>query len=214
VIVVADGCGGMTQGDTASRLAVEAIQEQIQRSGAAGPALRSAILDGMEAANHAVCELSGSAGTTLAVVEIDGSMMRTYHVGDSTILVTGNRGRVKLLTTDHSPVGYAVQAGVLDAHDAIYHEDRHLISNVIGCPDAHIEIGARRKLSSRDTVVVGSDGLFDNLRVAEIVEIARKGPLADCAKRLAALATQRMIDPDADEPSKPDDLTFVLFRPY
>ena len=213
VIVVADGCGGMAHGEIAARLAVEALQEQVRLTSAAGPTLRSAILDGMESANRAVCELSSSAATTMAVVEIDGSMMRTYHVGDSTILVTGSRGRVKMMTTDHSPVGYAVQAGVLDEHEAIYHADRHLVSNVIGCPDAHIEVGARRKLSARDTVVVGTDGLFDNVRISEIVELIRKGPLAQCAEQLAALANRRMLDAEPDEPSKPDDLTFVLFRP-
>ncbi len=212
-IVLADGCGGMARGELAARTAIEAIQEEMSTSKAEGPTLRPAILDGMEAANRRVCHLAGGAATTLAIVEIDGTMIRPYHVGDSAIMVVGNRGRIKLQTISHSPVGYAVEAGVLDEREAIHHADRHLVSNVLGFPEAHIEIGSRRKLSLRDTVVVGSDGLFDNLHVEEIVEIVRKGPLAGCAEKLAALATQRMEEMGSDLPSKPDDLTFVLFRP-
>ena len=121
-------------------------------------------------------------------------------------------GVFKLQTTSHSPVGYAVQAGVLDEREAIHHEDRHLVSNVIGSPDAHIEVGARRRMNSRDTVIIGSDGLFDNLHVDEIIEVSRKGPLLHCAEQLATLATQRMANIDSGSPSKPDDLTFILFR--
>lgn len=213
VIALADGCGGMAMGEVASRAAIEALYMELLATGAEGPTLRPAILDGLERANHDVCDVGGGAATTMAVVEVDGTMVRTYHAGDSAILVISNRGRVKLHTVAHSPVGYAVEAGVLDAREAIHHADRHLVSNVFGMDDAHIEVGSRRKLSPLDTVIVGSDGLFDNLHVEEIVEIARKGPLLTCAQQLAVLAGQRMEVSAGALPSKPDDLSFVLYRP-
>jgi serine/threonine protein phosphatase PrpC len=213
VIAVADGCGGMALGEVASRAAIEALRWELAESDATGPMMRAAILDGLERANREVCEVGWGSATTIAIVEVDGTMLRTYHVGDSAILLMGSRGRVKLHTTSHSPVGYAVQAGVLDARAAIHHQDRHLVSNVLGTRDFHIEVGTRRKLSALDTVVVGSDGLFDNLHIDEIVDISRKGPLLLAAERLAELATERMQQFDADQPCKPDDLTFVLFRP-
>ncbi len=212
ILVVADGCGGMSQGELAARIAVESLQHQLAVSADDDSKMRISILDGMEVANRQVQALSGGAATTMAVLEIEGRMIRPYHVGDSTILMVGNRGRLKLHTTSHSPVGYAVQAGVLDERDAIHHEDRHLVSNVIGSPDAHIEVGTRRRMDTRDTVIIGSDGLFDNLHIDEIIEFSRKGPLMQCAKQLASLATKRMMNVDSDAPSKPDDLTFILFR--
>jgi hypothetical protein len=48
--------------------------------------------------------------------------------------------------------------------------------------------------------------------VREIAERMRRGPLAECAQRLVADARRRMTSPTAGEPSKPDDLTLVLFR--
>jgi serine/threonine protein phosphatase PrpC len=139
-------------------------------------------------------------------------MIRPYHVGDSAILLVGSRGRIKMQTVSHSPVGYAIQAGILDEDEAISHADRHLVSNVIGTPESHTEVGARRLMNQRDTVVMGSDGLFDNLYLAEIADIVRKGPLLDAAHRLAEIATRRMANVDDHQPSKPDDLTFALFR--
>ena len=212
ILVVADGCGGMAQGELAARTAVEALRRHVAEAAADNGNRRAAILDGIEAANHQVQELGGGAATTMAVVEIDGTVMRSYHVGDSTILLVGNRGRIKLYTTSHSPVGYALVAGVLDEREAIHHEDRHLVSNVIGSPEAHIEISSQRRMKQRDTVIIGSDGLFDNLHLDEIVEVARKGPLLRAAQRLAEMATQRMTQLTDNSPSKPDDLTFILFR--
>ncbi|MCA9151854.1 MAG: protein phosphatase 2C domain-containing protein [Planctomycetales bacterium] len=212
IIAVADGCGGMALGEVASRSAILALEETLIGAGVEGPALRPVVLDGLELANQRVCEVGGGAATTIAVVEIDGTMIRTYHAGDSSILQISNRGRIKMQTVAHSPVGYAIEAGVLDATEAIYHEDRHLVSNVLGMVDAHIEVGARRKMNQLDTLIIGSDGLFDNLHVEEIVDLARKGSLLKCANQLATLATQRMQEISLERPCKPDDLSFVLFR--
>ena len=67
-------------------------------------------------------------------------------------------------------------------------------------------------LAKKDTVLVASDGLFDNLHQQEIVDIIRSGPLSESAAQLSALARQRMIEPQPEDPSKPDDLSLLLFR--
>ena len=213
LLAVADGCGGMASGELAARAAIESMESSVRAASGAAVHLRTAVLDGFEKANRQVLEVGNGSATTLAVVEIEGQWMRPYHAGDSTILLLGNRGKVRLITTSHSPVGYAVQAGMLDEQQAIHHEDRHLVSNVIGTEHFHIEIGSRRKMHLRDTLVIGSDGLFDNLLLSEVVQTVRKGPLPQAASRLAQMAIQRMDQPTASLPSKPDDLTFILFRP-
>ena len=170
------------------------------------------MLDGVERANAEVTGLAVGAATTLAVVELGRAAIRPYHVGDSTILVVGQRGKLKLQTVPHSPVGYAVEAGLLDEKEAIHHEDRHLVSNIVGSPEMTIEVGRTLKLRPRDTVVLGSDGLFDNLHVEEITEIVRKGPLGAAAAALADVCRRRMDEPEPGRPSKPDDLTFLVYR--
>jgi serine/threonine protein phosphatase PrpC len=112
----------------------------------------------------------------------------------------------------HSPVGYAVESGLLDESDAMHHEERHMISNVIGSGDMHIEVGTAVELARRDTLLIASDGLSDNLHMPEIVECIRKGPLRKISEELAKLARERMEGSDDGEPSKPDDMTFAVFR--
>ena len=102
---------------------------------------------------------------------------------------------------------------MLDEDEAVQHDQRHLLFNVIGASDMRIEIGPPVKLDRRDTVLLASDGLMDNLYLDEIVEIVRKGRLSDAADELVRRAVERMTQSAGDEPSKPDDLTVVLFRP-
>ena len=165
-----------------------------------------------EKANQAVLDLGVGAATTLAVVEIQASQIRPYHVGDSEILVVGQRGKVKLHIVPHSPVGYAVESGMLDKDAAMYHADRHLVSNLIGTNDMHIQVGAPLELSRYDTVLLASDGLADNLHLEEIVALVRKGPLEKAAESLSRKAIDRMCNASEGKPSKPDDLTFILYR--
>ncbi len=212
VLAVADGLGGHPFGAEAAELALKTLRECVMGAATTGALIRSAVLDGFERANARVAELGIGAATTMAAVEIDGSTVRPYHVGDSMILVVGQRGKVKLLTVSHSPVGYAVEVGLLDESEAIYHEDRHLVSNIVGSPDMRIEIGPTLGLRPRDTLVLSSDGLCDNLHLKEITEFVRKGPSSEVAADLAGACDRRMRAREPAHPCKPDDLTFLVYR--
>ncbi len=157
-------------------------------------------------------ELGSGAATTLAVVEISAGIVRPYHAGDSMIMVLGGRGKLKWQAVLHSPVGYGVEAGLIDEDEALHHEHRHLVSNVVGTADMHIAIGPPRRLAPQDTVLLGSDGLFDNLYPAQIVEICRDRQLSRAAQQLAREARDQMRQPAPGYPCKPDDLTFIAFR--
>jgi serine/threonine protein phosphatase PrpC len=87
-----------------------------------------------------------------------------------------------------------------------------VVSNLVGQNDMRIELGSTLALSDHDTVVLASDGLFDNLSPPEIVDIVRKGPLGEAANHLRDAAMGRMQAKEPGAPSKPDDLTFLLYR--
>lgn len=212
VLLVADGVGGGPAGESAAALTLLSVAAAVTTGVRDEPSLRGAILDGIEGANRKVMELGIGAGTTVAAVELAGDTVRPYHVGDSAIVVVGQRGRLKLQTVAHSPVGYAVESGMLDEEEALHHDDRHLVSNLVGSSDMRIEVGSPLRLASRDTLLLASDGLLDNLTLPEIVETIRKGPLADAARALCQTCFQRMLEPASGRPSKPDDLTVLLYR--
>jgi len=214
VLAVADGLGGHDNGALASRTALQTLADTIQQSVDRGDAdLRDAILSGFDAANHAVLELRGNSATTLAVAEIDARTLRSYHAGDSTILVTSQRGKLKLKTVDHSPVGYSVEAGLIDEFEAMHHEERHIVSNMVGYDGMHIDVGPPLKLAARDTVLLATDGLFDNLHIDEIIALIRKGKLPQSSSQLIEACQKRMVEPEDNAvPSKPDDLTMLAIR--
>ncbi len=235
LLVVADGLGGHRGGRTASQSVIRGLQktfvnsedfhEQTEITISGGLKVpvgeptaltdtdyRSMLLDQIETTNRRLINGRTGAATTLALVEIAGNRARTYHVGDSPILVISQRGQIKHETIAHSPVGYAVEAGLLSEKEAIEHEDRHLVSNVVGARDMSVELGPWVNLAARDTVLLASDGLFDNLLSVEIVDRIRSGSLRKGVLALANLAIERMSDPQPKLPSKPDDLTILAYR--
>lgn len=212
VLVVADGAGGLPAGKRASLTAVNSLVDSMQHAMEETMLLRTAILNGMEAANAAVQAIGNGSATTLTVITIEGLIARSYQVGDSEAIVVGQRGVIKLQTTPHSPTGFAVEAGFLDEKEALHHEDRHLVSNFLGTPEMRIDVGGEVKLRPRDTILLASDGLMDNVHLDEIIERVRKGPLDSAAERVISLAHRRMTGVSAALPSKPDDLSLILYR--
>jgi serine/threonine protein phosphatase PrpC len=225
ILVVADGLGGSPGGERASCLAIRQVIASIQQAPHDDSSLRAAILNGIENANHAVTELGIGAATTLAIAEIRAPSMRSdngrmplrwkvrpYHVGDSMILMVGQRGKIKLQTISHSPVGYALESGLLDETEAMHHAQRHVVSNVIGAPNMRIEVGSMIEMARYDTLLLASDGLFDNLHTDEIVQRIRKGPLKRVMRTLIEDCRRRMQSAEEGRPCKPDDLTFMAFR--
>lgn len=212
VMLVADGAGGLPAGKRASLTAARSLVASLGEAMDRTMLLRTAILDGIESANTAVKALGNGSATTLTVITIEGRMLRSYQVGDSEAVVVGQRGLVKLQTMPHSPTGFAVEAGFLNAREALHHEDRYLVSNLLGSSDMRIDIGAELELAARDTVMLASDGLMDNLHLAEIVDRIRKGPLPEALEKVVFFAKRRMAGLSEAQPSKPDDLSLVLFR--
>jgi len=212
ILAVADGVGGRPGGAVAAEMVLHSLVDEADKIRDDRITLQAGIMEAIELANDGILRMGIGAATTLAVVEIDGPRVRPYHVGDSMILVAGRLGKLRHQTVPHSPVGYAVEAGLLDEREAIHHEDRHVVSNVVGSPNMRVEVGSIIELKAWDTVLLASDGIFDNLHVAEVVELIRKGPIPRVVEELSAAARRRMETPEPGHPSKPDDTTFIVYR--
>ncbi len=217
VLIVADGMGGARAGGQASAIVIKCIASAIAaatESPEVRDDLRVPILDGIEQANSDILDLGVGAGTTVSVVEINQQLARSYHVGDSMIQLVSQRGRIKFRTVPHSPVGYAQESGLIDEQQAMHHDERHIVNNFVGDEEMRIEIGAPTEISSRDTLVVASDGLSDNLLESEICDVVRTGDLRLATNQLVTIARERM---DSDDPvivpGKPDDLSMLVYRP-
>ncbi len=213
VLLVADGVGGLNGARQASNLVASAIRDSLASiDDIPGRGLRTAIMDGIETANRLILQSSGNGASTLALAEIGPGYVRSYHVGDSIFLLCGQRGRIKAQTVPHSPVGFAMEAGLLNEKEAINHDELNLIFNVLGSADMSIEVGSEQPMAAHDTLLLASDGLTDNLLVDEIVSAIRKGPLDAAVRRLTVAAQDRMQTARPGKPSKPDDYTALIYR--
>ncbi len=213
VLLIADGVGGLPTGWKASGTVIEHIQAEVARAEKDDARLRTAVLDGIESANRALRELGTGTSTTLVAAIVRDNQVRTFHIGDSSAWICGQRGAMKLQTTPHSPIGMALTAGFVNEKEALHHEDLNIVSNVIGSSDMRIEIGSQQTIAPRDTLLLASDGLFDNVLESEIVEIIRTGSVADGLLKLWELTAKRMAGAHKGKPSKPDDFSAILFRP-
>ncbi len=150
--------------------------------------------------------------TTMVAVEVLGNEIRSYHVGDSSMLLLSSRGRIKHQTVGHSPIEFAISSGIISEREGLMHDDRHLVSNMVGSKGMYIEVSSWIKMSPQDTVVVGSDGLFDNLLSDQITELVRKGDFNKSFGELIQVCQNTMQLDRSEMPSKMDDLTVIGFR--
>ena len=208
VLAVADGLGGLPKGAAASKVVVDGLVNGLSNGRGDG------VKDIVNSCNNELIEEDFGNATTLSVAEIRDDTLLTYQVGDSSVWVIGQQGKPKYRSPIHSPVGEAVAAGKLSEIDALLHNERNLVSNVIGTIEMYVDVSSEISLAPRDTVLVASDGLFDNLFEDEIIEIVRKGPLLDSAQELIDKASQRMAQwpSNGKTPAHPDDLSFILYR--
>ena len=91
---------------------------------------------------------------------------------------------------------------------------RHIISNMVGSAEMRVEVGSPMELFPSDSLLVASDGVTDNLRMGELIELVRGGAVERAGQHLIEACRTRMEDtaPTGDAPSKPDDLTCLLYR--
>lgn len=195
LLVVADGMGGHSGGEVASRLAVETVVRHYARD---NQDPQAALSRAVRLANQAIqlqarsdAALKGM-GTTCTALVLRQGCAYCAHVGDSRLyLVRG--GDILQLTEDHSAVMHMVKKGMIDREGARVHPDRNVIERALGSR-ADVEVAEWAQplfVRHEDRFLVSSDGLHDLVQDAEILEaVSTLAPAAAC-DRLVALARSR-----------------------
>lgn len=203
--VVADGMGGHTAGEVASRRAIETLVASLRQSRTQPPVAlaRAAQAANVEVYNLALerPELKGM-GTTLTAVLLDDQVGLVGHVGDSRAYLIRN-GKAQRLTLDHSWVADRVRQGLLSEEEARKHRWRNVITNAIGAtPTFRLDVLYFDVLPG-DLVVVVSDGVSMLLDEETIVKVTSSGAPAEAAAKLVAAANER---------GSPDNVTAVVMH--
>ena len=212
VLAVADGVGGHADGDHASRLAIDTLLEILEREPFSDAKIRNLVLDAFEEGNERIIRTFEEAATTLVVAEISDQAVKFYLAGDSLALISSSRGRLKYRVYGHNPVDFGILAGVWDESQYDPMGTRHMVTSVLGSEDMQVQVTSSLVLMPGDTLVLGSDGLFDNLSTREISKIVAHKNLSIAASQLQEKVASQMASGLA-EYCKEDDLSFILFRP-
>jgi protein phosphatase len=203
-MVVADGMGGASAGEEASRLAISGLIDLVLRTpdwilrldGHHSP--EEVLRRGSERYDHVnqslreeaqrVPSLSGF-GTTMTMAWSLGSDLFLAHVGDSrAYLLSG--GRLRQLTRDHTLAQELVDRGHVDRKDAATHHLRHVLTQCLGDqgPQARPDV-TRLELADQDSLLLCTDGLTEMVDQATIAEIlAGDEPAQVTAQRLVGEA--------------------------
>jgi protein phosphatase len=206
LVALADGMGGLEEGSTASRLAVDTIvREYYGGRGSPRESLQAAI----QGANRAIFRHSrdhqdgrqmGSTVTALAILE---NYACIGQVGDSRAYHYRN-GSLRQVTRDHSLVRELADRGEIDESYALYSFHRNVLTRGLGLHDeVEVDMYELRALEAGDTFLLCTDGLHALLAEDEIsacLERFGANPQEACAE-FVRIARER---------GAPDNITVAL----
>lgn len=207
IFVVADGMGGHSHGEIASRIAVESILDFVRETADHDKTwpfvydarlqrhsnrLRAAIRIAHDRVLRAIRQdgnLQGM-GTTVVGLLLSGGVATVAHVGDSRAYrLRGDQ--LELLTQDHTWVNEQVVAGHLSEEQARSHPLKNVVTRALG-GDADVVVDVREcEVVEGDLFLLCSDGLTTMLSDAEILDQLRSEASLDALCRGLVRAANR-----------------------
>lgn len=182
LLAVADGLGGHSAGEVASKLALLELKETVKRSHedfddreSMQRALRKAIEKGnksiIDQANNPARK--GMATTLVAALLDDSGRGVVANIGDSRAYIVGKEG-VRFKTTDHSYVQKLVNSGAITEEEAFGHPQKNIVERVLGHEERVEPDFYEIALESEEYLLISSDGLHDYVRNGEILKLLSK----------------------------------------
>ncbi|HMV13569.1 MAG TPA: Stp1/IreP family PP2C-type Ser/Thr phosphatase [Nitrosomonas sp.] len=195
--IVADGMGGHQAGDIASRIAVDEIKHHyfvLLKKQSPDQALRQAFQE----ANTAILTRAQQfpeyqrMGTTLVVLSLNKSAAYFASTGDSRLYLI-RENAIQQLTRDHTLVAEMLRKGLLSVEQAKNHPDKHIITHAVGTQEKVFVDTSDLPLllKYQDCFLLCSDGLYDLVSDAEMLDYATQYPVQQACQKLVDLANTR-----------------------
>lgn len=197
---VCDGAGGHPRGRDASFIASSTVMEAKITNGEFKP------LETIQKINDNIIGLKSGSAATLAFVTIFEDNLQCYSVGDAEIILWNAHGREIYSNIPQSSIGYQIEAGLIKQEDSLEEDDRYQVNNMLG--DEHIRIESTNKIQIKKNqiIIVGSDGIFDNISHIELGEIIHGSSFDDSFNSIV----NRCLDTTNEKWKKDDDIAFLL----
>ncbi|MDH6106201.1 protein phosphatase 2C domain-containing protein [Anabaenopsis tanganyikae CS-531] len=193
--VVADGMGGMSHGELASKIAVEIpLQTAIPPECKTLEQYQQWLTSLFHTANEAINDQVKDGGTTLSMILAIAQQLIIAHVGDSRIYLL-RQGEIRQLSEDHSLVAMLVASGQITLEESIDHPDRNVLIKSIGSKsrlsDGYVQDLRRTTpelsltLEDADIIILCSDGVWDLVPPSDLADIFNNSHHPDLDLQLA-----------------------------
>ncbi len=174
LMAVADGMGGHSRGDVASRMAIDTLVEHMQTLD--DPDVSVILRRAFRAANQDIYS-QGVAngtdqlmGTTLVAALIVDDELTIANVGDSRAYLL-RAGSLTQVTEDHSLVAEQVKMGVLSETEARNSGHKNIVTRALGQQERVTIDIYELTLLPKDRLLLTSDGIHDYLDLDEMRQI-------------------------------------------
>ncbi len=193
--LVADGMGGHSKGELASKLATEIITRSYFDSSLD---ILEALKQAFEKANKTIYQQASKSartkgmGTTCTAVVLLQDRIYLGHVGDSRAYLLNNEHLIQL-SCDHTYVQHLLDKGMIQQEEALSHPQRNIITRAMG---TNAKLNAdyseqKVRFEEGDKLLLCSDGLYEYLPTHEIQDIIGQYSLNDAAHAMIQLAKKR-----------------------
>ncbi len=181
VFIVADGVGGNSSGEIASRTTVNSVANFVEEHPVevlkTEDEIRNYFLDCISDANRRVRDVArwhklnrGMATTVVAAFVPYNRENSLYivNVGDSRAYVL-RENSLEQITEDHTYVNTLVKAGIITKAEAMERDDKNMITRAIGADDVVEADFFSVKIRKGDIVLICTDGLYSEVTEPELI---------------------------------------------
>lgn len=208
LLVLADGMGGHSKGEIASKIATNTIAEKIMSQIISGNDYTNGIKQAILEANKQILEYTiknsdaEGMGTTVVCALVDKNNVYLASVGDSRAYVISG-DEIRQVTKDHSRVQELIDAGQIKAEEAVTHPQKNVITLAVGIY-SDIEVDTMKlTLADDEFLLLCCDGLTNEVNDEDIQQIVAelKEPQSACKK---------LVDLANDHGGK-DNISVIIF---
>ena len=193
--VVADGMGGHSKGDVASRMIVDTLKKS--HEGLTLVKCIDELEDRLLSVNQKLIEKARASskrstiGSTVVLMLAYDKYLIYMWAGDSRLYRLRN-GEMRQITTDHSQVELYIEQGMISREEALVHPHGNMITRAIGATeDLYLDIDMQ-EMQRNDRYLLCSDGLTKHIQDYELEEHLSKGSSPeDTCKTLIDLTLSR-----------------------
>lgn len=211
--VVADGVGGNSSGEVASRSAVTCVAEYVRKHDFGSitdeTELAASFEECVSEVNRNILSISrefpDSRGmaTTLVICYVKNDKAYFVNIGDSRAYIKRGSSLFQV-TEDHSYVNTLLKLGVITPDEAKYHERGNVITRALGADERVRPDFYQTDLEDGDVILLCTDGLYNEVGEDEMCELINTRP---DMKTLA----QDLVE-QANEAGGKDNITVVCLN--